>query len=134
MKSKRKLIVILVFLLMATAFGGGVAYGKFLVFRDGDYAVAELERRGLIAAAADAAPAGEEAGENEGLGDGDTVNINTADVFVLQLLPGIGPKKAAAIIAYREEHGPFTASRDLLAVSGIGEATLAAIEPFVTVD
>ncbi len=35
------------------------------------------------------------------------VNINTADAEVLATLPGIGPKRASAIVAYREENGPF---------------------------
>ena len=39
----------------------------------------------------------------------------------LQTLPGIGPAKAAAIIAYREEHGPFAALQDVANVPGISE-------------
>ena len=52
------------------------------------------------------------------------VNINTATAEELDVLPGIGPALAGRIIAYREEHGPFTAPEDLLAVSGIGEKVL----------
>lgn len=49
------------------------------------------------------------------------VDLNTADAETLQTLPGIGPAKAAAIIAYREEHGPFAALKDVANVPGISE-------------
>ncbi len=52
------------------------------------------------------------------------IDVNRAGAEELLLLPGIGPKKAEAILAYRNEHGPFTAPEDLLAVPGIGPATL----------
>ena len=49
------------------------------------------------------------------------VDLNTSDAETLQTLPGIGPAKAAAIIAYREEHGPFAALQDVASVPGISE-------------
>lgn len=52
------------------------------------------------------------------------VDINTAGPEELQRLAGIGPALARRIIDYREEHGPFRSVEDLLAVKGIGEATL----------
>ena len=52
------------------------------------------------------------------------VNINTATAEELDVLPGIGPALAGRIIAYREEHGPFTEVEELLEVSGIGEVVL----------
>lgn len=53
------------------------------------------------------------------------VNINTADARTLaRELDGVGDSKAAAIIAYREKHGPFQSVDDLKKVQGIGEATL----------
>jgi len=53
------------------------------------------------------------------------VNINTADAATLShSLDGIGPAKAAAIVAYREEHGPFNSVNDLSHVKGVGPATL----------
>jgi competence ComEA-like helix-hairpin-helix protein len=53
------------------------------------------------------------------------ININTANEETLdQALDGIGPKKAQAIVTYREEHGPFTSVDDLTQVKGIGRGTL----------
>lgn len=54
-----------------------------------------------------------------------SVNINTADIDELTMLKGIGEKKAEAIVAWREEKGPFETVEQLLDVKGIGEATLA---------
>lgn len=63
----------------------------------------------------------------------DLVNVNTADAATLETLPRVGPTLAAAIIAFREEHGPFTQIADLEQVPGIGPAVLAQLEPLVTV-
>ena len=53
------------------------------------------------------------------------VNINTADAETLASeLTGIGPGKAEAIIAYREQHGPYRQLEDLVNVKGIGIATV----------
>ena len=53
------------------------------------------------------------------------VNVNTADAATLaHSLDGVGASKAAAIIAYREAHGPFKSVDDLSQVKGIGPATL----------
>lgn len=61
-----------------------------------------------------------------------TVNINTADSTELETLPGIGESKAAAIIQYRTEHGPFKTIADLDAVPGIGPSTLESLTPLVS--
>ena len=50
----------------------------------------------------------------------------------LERLPGTGPAKAEAIAAYRTEHGPFRTVDQLMEVSGIGEATLEALRPYIT--
>jgi competence protein ComEA len=60
------------------------------------------------------------------------VNINTATEAQLDDLPGVGPVTASAIVQWRTENGPFSAVDELIEVSGIGEATLAEMAPFVT--
>lgn len=49
------------------------------------------------------------------------INLNTADTETLMRLPGIGEKRAAAIVAYREEHGPFASPDELVEISGISQ-------------
>jgi competence protein ComEA len=60
------------------------------------------------------------------------VNIQTATVEQLQLLPGIGPSKAEAIIRYRGTH-PFARVEDILRVRGIGRVTFRRLRPMITV-
>jgi len=47
------------------------------------------------------------------------VDINSADLATLRCLPGIGEKRAQAIIDYRERHGAFTGPATLAAVLGV---------------
>ena len=61
------------------------------------------------------------------------ININTATVAQLDLLPEIGPVLAQRIVDYRNEYGPFERVEDLLYVNGIGEKTLAKILDLITV-
>ncbi len=61
------------------------------------------------------------------------IDINTASATQLEELPGVGPATAAAIIAHREQNGPFTSVDDLLDVRGIGEAKLDALRDLATV-
>lgn len=52
------------------------------------------------------------------------VNINTADAGALASLKGVGPAKAAAIIADRDANGSFSSVDDLMRVKGIGKQTV----------
>ena len=52
------------------------------------------------------------------------VNINTADLKQLIKLPGVGKKKAQAIIDYREANGDFASLEDLAKVKGVGKKML----------
>ena len=61
------------------------------------------------------------------------VNINTATATELEMLPGIGPKTAEAIVEYREANGPFETIEDIMGVSGIGEGIFEKIKDGITV-
>lgn len=61
------------------------------------------------------------------------ININTADVTLLDTLPGIGPAKAEAIIADRTEKGPFGTIEDIMRVSGIKSSIFSEIKALITV-
>ena len=65
--------------------------------------------------------------------NGALININTATQEELETLPSIGEVRAQAIIAYREEHGGFRTTDELMEVSGIGEKIFADIAPHITV-
>ena len=57
------------------------------------------------------------------------VDLNAANAEQLDPLPGIGPALAARIVAYRDEHGPFTEIEQLNKVKGIGARTLEKLRP-----
>lgn len=61
------------------------------------------------------------------------VDLNSATEGDLIALPGIGPSKAAAILAYRKKHGAFKRVDDLRNVKGFGRKTVAHLRPMVTV-
>lgn len=62
------------------------------------------------------------------------VRLNSATEAQLIQLPGIGPKTAARILSYRQEHGAFSTLADLGRVPGIGPRTLEQLRPLVVVD
>lgn len=93
------------------ASGGGVAGGA-----------------GAGAGAGTGAGAGGSAGAPSAL-----VDLNTADQATLETLPGIGPSLAGRILAWRQEHGRFSAVEDLLDVSGIGDGRFAELRDRVRV-
>ena len=61
------------------------------------------------------------------------IDINRAEPWLLEALPGIGEVLAQRIVDYRSENGPFRRIEDLFQVSGIGEATFENIKDFITV-
>ena len=102
----------------------------------------EMERQGLdpaeMAGASDGQMNGSAGtGQNTGIAaqaqQDNRININTADETQLTTLPGIGATRAQAIIAYREENGPFAAIEDIMNVQGIKEGTFAKIKDEIVV-
>ena len=61
------------------------------------------------------------------------VNLNTATVEQLTSLPGIGPKKAQAIVEYRTQYGEFLIVEDIQNVKGIGEKAFIRLESMIKV-
>lgn len=70
----------------------------------------------------------------ESLLPGESINVNTADIYDLQRLPGIGEKRAQDIIDWREEHGPFQTVDELTSVSGIGPGILEGLREYAAVE
>ena len=102
----------------------------------------EMERQGLdpaeMAGASDgqmngSAGTGQNAGLTVQAQQDNRININTADEAQLTTLTGIGATRAQAIIAYREENGPFAAIEDIMNVQGIKEGTFAKIKDEIVV-
>lgn len=66
------------------------------------------------------------------LGPGDRIDLNRASVAELQRLPGVGLKKAQAIVALRAK-APFQRPEDVVQVKGLGPAWFAKVKPHLTV-
>ena len=77
-----------------------------------------------------AVPAVDDSGQAASSGP---LNLNQATADQLDALPGVGPATAAAIIAYRRDHGPFQSVDQLRDVHGIGASKFEQIRPLVTV-
>jgi len=61
------------------------------------------------------------------------IDINRAETWLLKALPRIAETKAQAIIAYREQYGPFRNINELIKVEGIGTTIYEQIKELVTV-
>ena len=97
------------------------------------YEVAVSQQQAVEPAASAPAESQEET-RPDSLLEGEVINLNTADEYDLQRLPGIGETRARAILSYREEHGPFRSVDELDNVEGIGEGILSGLRDYVTVD
>jgi competence protein ComEA len=113
--------------------GGAVNNPGLYPLQEGDTITDVLKAAGGVTAGADtgrlelAVPAAGEADTPQ------KVDINRAAAWMLAALPGIGETRAQAIIDYRQKHGPFRDTNELLKVPGMGEATLAGIKDLITV-
>lgn len=146
---KAALAVTAAFLLLTTGYFAGVHSAAVPYRVDTQYAAEDTQASAAPEpqdpASPAASPAGTGASEQASAGAAVTappapsvsaavrVNLNTADAGELATLPGIGEKKAAAIVADRAANGPFRIPEDLTRVKGIGEKTFAGLKDFVTV-
>ena len=62
------------------------------------------------------------------------ININTADVAQLSLLPRVGAKAAQRIVDYRTQHGRFEKTTDIMQVKGFGDKTYERLSSYIVVD
>lgn len=65
---------------------------------------------------------------------GGRIDLNSASQKELMTLPGIGESKAARIIAWREQHGPFRSTGDLMRIPGIKQATYNELKDLITAE
>jgi competence protein ComEA len=61
------------------------------------------------------------------------IDINRAEIWLLQALPGIGESRAQAIVDYRSKNGHFNCTEDILLIKGFGEVTFDKIKDLITV-
>lgn len=108
--------------------------GAKLVIPTREQSAAEKERQtaelGLVEPETAETP--QDSGETHG--SGEKININTASESELCQIPGVGTTRAAAIVAYREAHGAFQKTEDIMKVSGIKEGTFEKIKDSIRVE
>lgn len=108
--------------------------GAKLVIPTREQSAAEKERQtaelGLVEPETAETP--QDSGEMHG--SGEKININTASESELRQIPGVGTTRAAAIVAYREAHGAFQKTEDIMKVSGIKEGTFEKIKDSIRVE
>ena len=113
--------------------GGAVANPGFYPLTAGDTIEALLQAAGGTTSNADFSQLKLyilQAGEEE---QPQKININRAEAWLLEALPGIGETRAQNIITYREQNGPFYNINELIKVEGIGTTTYEEIEHLITV-
>ncbi|HEY40517.1 MAG TPA: ComEA family DNA-binding protein [Dehalococcoidia bacterium] len=113
--------------------GGAVINPGYYPFTDSDSIEALIRAAGGVTGNADLTvlelyipEAGGEIGPQK-------IDINRAEAWLLDALPGIGPTRAQAIVDYRQENGPFRSIGEITRVDGIGTAIYEQIESLITV-
>ncbi len=112
--------------------GGAVAYPGIYSLREGDTMQALLLDAG-IEPNADLSHIEIYIPQEDEKQSPQKIDINRAEAWLLEALPGIGESRAQAIVDYRNKNGPFKRIEDLLQVKGIGEGTFNKIRDYITV-
>ena len=113
--------------------GGNVTNPGFYLFTGGDSIEALIQAAGGTTGSANLS---ELKLYIPGMGEGQEpqkVDINRAEEWLLEALPGIGETLAQRIIDYRQQNGPFVNTGELLKVAGIGAAKYEQIKDLITV-
>ncbi len=113
--------------------GGAVSNPGFYPLKAGDSIETLIQAAGGTTSSADLSQLKlylPEVGEE---GKPQKVNLNRAELWLLEALPGIGEIRAQAIIDYRHQKGPFRNTNELTKVDGIGITTYEQIKHLVTV-
>ena len=112
--------------------GGAVAVPGLYPLKDGDTLAALLQAAGgaTLDGNAQLRLIVLKEGEAEGA---QLIDLNRAEAWLLQALPGIGETKARAIIDYRNLNGPFKSTAEITRVAGIGVTTYENIKELITV-
>ena len=113
--------------------GGAVSNPGFYSLKAGDTIEALIQAAGGTTDSADLSwlklyiP---QAGEEE---QPQKIDLNRAEVWLLEALPGIGETRAQDIVDYRQQNGPFNNIKELIKVEGIGTATYEKIKHLIAV-
>lgn len=123
----------------AIAAAGGAAQGADLstlnlarLVADGEQIAVDVPVSVEGSGAAPPGVPGDAGGSGAGAGTA-VVDLNSANLTVLETLPGVGPVLAQRILDFRTQNGRFTRIEELKDVKGIGAKTFADLEPHVTV-
>ncbi len=113
--------------------GGAVSNPGFYALKTGDTIEALIQAAGGTTSSADLSQLKLyilQTGEGE---QPQKIDLNRAEAWLLEALPGIGETRAQAIINYRHQNGPFNNINELIKVEGIGTATYEKIKDLITV-
>jgi competence protein ComEA len=113
--------------------GGAVANPGLYPLRKGDTIESLIQTAGLVSDA-DTGKIEIYVPKSGEMSKPQKIDLNRAETWLLDALPGIGPGRAQAIIDYRNQNGPFHKIEDLLNIEGIGESTLDRMRDFITVE
>jgi competence protein ComEA len=113
--------------------GGAVANPGLYPLREGDTIESLIQTAGLISDA-DTGRIEIYVPKTGELSQPQKIDLNRAETWLLDALPGIGEGRAQAIVDYRTQNGPFHRIEDLLNVKGVGESTLDNLRDFITVE